>query len=47
MELAVDHRFESLVRDGNFADLAAEALREEREGKTISWHEVPDQRDVS
>lgn len=44
---AVDHRFESLVRDGHFADLAAEALREEKEGKTVSLHEVLDQRDVS
>ena len=32
---AVDHRFESLVRDGHFAELAAEALSEEKEGKTI------------
>lgn len=32
---AVDHRFESLVRDGHFADLAAAALNEEKEGKTI------------
>jgi hypothetical protein len=44
---AVDHRFESLVRDGHFADLAAEALREEKDGKTISLHEVLDQRGVS
>lgn len=44
---AVDHRFESLVRDGHFADLAAEARREEKEGKTISLHEVLDQHDVS
>jgi hypothetical protein len=44
---AVDHRFESLVRDGHFADLAAEALREEKEGKTISLHEFLDQRDIS
>jgi hypothetical protein len=43
---AVDHRFESLVRDGHFADLAAEALREEKEGKTISLHEVLDQRRI-
>ena len=44
---AVDHRFESLVREGRFEDLAAEALREEKEGKTIPLHEVLDQRDVS
>jgi len=44
---AVDHRLESLVRDGHFADLATEARREEKEGKTISLHEVLDQHDVS
>jgi hypothetical protein len=44
---AVDHRFESLVRDGHFEDLAAEALREEKEGKTVSLHEVIDQHGVS
>jgi hypothetical protein len=31
---AVDHRFECLVRDGHFADLAAEALDEVKEGNT-------------
>ena len=35
------------TRDGKFADLAAEALREEKEGKTISLHEFLDQRDIS
>ena len=35
---AVDHRFESLVRDGHFSELAAEALREEKEDKTIPLH---------
>lgn len=44
---AVDHRFESVVREGGFADLAAEALREEKEGKTIPLHEVIDQRRIS
>ena len=40
---AVDHRFEAMVREGGFADLAEEALREEKEGKTVSLHEVLDQ----
>ena len=44
---AVDHRFECLVREGRFEDLAAEALREEKEGKTIPLHEVLDERGVS
>jgi hypothetical protein len=44
---AVDHRFESMVREGGFADLAAEALHEEKEGKTVPLHEVLDQRHVS
>ena len=44
---AVDHRFESMVRDGHFADLAAEALLEEKERKTIPLNEVLDERGVS
>ncbi len=44
---AVDQRFESMVREGDFSELAAEALREEKEGKTVPLHEVLDQRDVS
>jgi hypothetical protein len=44
---AVDHRFESLVRDGHFADLAAEALSEEKQGKTSPLHEVLDERELS
>jgi hypothetical protein len=44
---AVDHRFECLVRDGQFADLAAAALREEKEGKTRPLHEILDERSVS
>ena len=41
---AVDHRFESIVREGGFADLAAEALSEQRAGKTIPLDEVLDER---
>jgi ferritin-like protein len=44
---AVDHRFECLVRDGRFEDLASEALREEKEAKTIPLHEVLNERGVS
>ena len=44
---AVDHRFESMVREGHFADLAAQALREDEEGETISLHEILDERGVS
>ncbi len=43
---AVDHRFESLVRDGHFDDLAADALKELKSGKTVSLHEVLDERRV-
>jgi hypothetical protein len=32
---AVDQRFESFLRDGHFADVAADALREEKEGITV------------
>ena len=39
---AVDHRFESMVREGGFADLAAEALREHKAGETIPLDEVID-----
>ena len=44
---AVDHRFECLVREGRFEDLASEALREEKESKTIPLHEVLNERGVS
>ncbi len=44
---AVDHRFECLVREQHFADLAAEALNEDKKGKTIPLHEVLDERGVS
>ena len=43
----VDHRFECLVRDGHFADLAAAALREEKEGRTKPLHEILDERGIS
>jgi hypothetical protein len=43
---AVDRRFESLVREGRFEDLAAEAIGEEKEGKTIPLHEILDQRRI-
>ena len=43
---AVDHRFECLVRDGHFADLAAAALCEEKEGKTVPLYEVLDEREL-
>lgn len=43
---AVDHRFESLIKDGHFAALAAEALLEGTAGKTRPLHEVIDERDV-
>lgn len=41
---AVDERFASKVRDGTFDDLASEALRELKQGKTVSLHEVLDER---
>ena len=44
---AVDERFASMVRDGGFDNLAAEALREHKEGKTIPLHEVLDERRIS
>lgn len=44
---AVDHRFESFVREGRFEDLAAEALREEKEGRTVSLDEVLNERHIS
>lgn len=43
---AVDERFASKVRDGAFDDLAAEALRELKQGKTVSLHEVLDERQL-
>jgi hypothetical protein len=43
----VDQKFESLISEGRFAVMAAEALREEKEGKTAPLHEVIDQHCVS
>ncbi len=44
---AVDHRFESLVREEHFAELATEALVEDKKGKTIPLNEVLDEHGVS
>jgi hypothetical protein len=44
---AVDHRFESLVREGRFDGLAAEAIGEEKKGKAIPLHEILDQHGIS
>ena len=33
---AVDQRFESLVRDGHFTDVAGEALREEKQKENLT-----------
>ena len=43
----VDQYFESMVRDGCFADLAGAALREEKNGTTIPLHELLDERGIS
>lgn len=43
---AVDHRFESRVREGEFDALAAEALRELKEGKTRPLDEILDEREL-
>ena len=43
----VDQRFESLVREGHFADLAAEAQREDTLGTTIPLHQFLDERGIS
>ena len=44
---AVDEQFAARVSEGAFDDLAAEALQELREHKTVPLHEVLDQRGVS
>lgn len=44
---AVDHRFESLVREEHIAELAAEAVIEHKKGKTIPLDEVLDEHGVS
>jgi len=43
---AVDTRFTAMVKEGNFDELAAEGLKELKEGKTISLHEVLDERRI-
>lgn len=44
---AVDARFEQDVLDGRFDAMAAEALNELKSGRTVSLHEVLDERGVS
>jgi hypothetical protein len=43
---AVDTRFTAMVKEGDFDELAAEGLKELKEGKTISLHEVLDERRI-
>ena len=43
---AVDTRFTAMVKDGNFDELAAEALKELKEGKSIPLHEVLDEHHI-
>ena len=40
---AVDTRFTAMVKDGNFDELVAEALKELKEDKSIPLHEVLDE----
>ena len=40
---AVDTKFTALVREGEFDELAAEALKELKEDKSIPLHEVLDE----
>jgi hypothetical protein len=44
---AVDTKFTALVREGEFDELAAEALKELKEGKSIPLHEVLDEHRIS
>jgi len=44
---AVDTKFTALVREGKFDELAAEALKELKEGKSIPLHEVLDEHRIS
>ena len=44
---AVDTKFTALVREGDFDELAAEALKELKEGKSIPLHEVLDEHRIS
>jgi hypothetical protein len=43
---AVDTRFTAMVKEGDFNQLAAEALKELKEGKSIPLHEVLDERHI-
>ena len=43
---AVDERFSAKVQEGAFDELAAAALREFKEGQTVSLHEVLDEHRV-
>jgi hypothetical protein len=43
---AVDTRFASMVKEGAFDQCATDALKELKEGKTISLHEVLDERRI-
>lgn len=44
---AVDQRFADKVGGGVFAHLAADALREDKEGRTSPLHEVLDEHRIS
>lgn len=44
---AVDTRFTAMVKEGEFDELAAEALKELKEGKSIPLHEVLDEHRIS
>ena len=44
---AVDTKFTALVREGEFDELAAEALKELKEGRSIPLHEVLDEHRIS
>ena len=43
---AVDERFAAKVREGDFDGMAAEALRDWKEGKTVPLNEVLDEHHV-
>jgi hypothetical protein len=44
---AVDTRFTAMVKEGDFDELAAEGLKELKEGKSIPLHEVLDEHRIS
>jgi hypothetical protein len=44
---AVDTRFTAMVKEGDFDQLAAEALKELKEDKSIPLREVLDERHIS